>query len=304
MKAFDNREWWRRGRREIYIQRYSRSATILTHFTMKRDLTRVSVTQRTKHMSVFFVIISRQPAICHDEWRRNAPINKTTASVSVPFLFFSSPLQPPFLFSFFIAAWLCCFHCARFSLGRSQGRHVAIVRDVDAIATYEYPRLGIIVCSADSDRRTEATRQPYNDAGKSNIRVVHVPSLLCIMNPISRISATDRNLWSVSTCNSASSASFSSANSDELFAGSVASPTRHVKNLIFLSSMRSNRRVGQPGNPRPRIIPRRIQERNGIRYSVSRGDVTSRRRSNFPLLSRMSARDRISRNVRSRFGLC
>lgn len=239
---------------------------------MKRDLTRVSVTQRTKHMSVFFVIISRQPAICHEEWRRNAPINKTTASVSVPFLFFP-PLPSPVPFPFFF------FHCSltllfplrtRFSLGRSQGRHVAIVRDVDAIATYEYPRLGIIVCSADSDRRTEATRQPYNDAGKSNIRVVHVPSLLCIMNPISRISATDRNLWSVSTCNSASSASFSSANSDELFAGSVASPTRHVKNLIFLSSMRRNRRVGQPGNPRPRIIPRRIQERNGIRYSVSR----------------------------------
>ena len=234
--------------------------------------------------------------------KRSNQQNDSFGQCTLPF--FSSPLQPPFLFSFFIAAWLCCFHCARFSLGRSQGRHVAIVRDVDAIATYEYPRLGIIVCSADSDRRTEATRQPYNDAGKSNIRVVHVPSLLCIMNPISRISATDRNLWSVSTCNSASSASFSSANSDELFAGSVASPTRHVKNLIFLSSMRSNRRVGQPGNPRPRIIPRRIQERNGIRYSVSRGDVTSRRRSNFPLLSRMSARDRISRNVRSRFGLC
>ena len=67
---------------------------------MKRDLTRVSVTQRTKHMSVFFVIISRQPAICHDEWRRNAPINKTTASVSVPFLFFP-PLCSPLSFFLF-----------------------------------------------------------------------------------------------------------------------------------------------------------------------------------------------------------
>lgn len=163
---------------------------------MKRDLTRVSVTQRTKHMSVFFVIISRQPAICHEEWRRNAPINKTTASVSVPFLFFPPlPSPAPFPFSLFHCSLTLLFPLrTRFSLGRSQGRHVAIVRDVDAIATYEYPRLGIIVCSADSDRRTEATRQPYNDAGKSNIRVVHVPSLLCIMNPISRISATDRNL--------------------------------------------------------------------------------------------------------------
>lgn len=42
--------------------------------------------------------------------------------------------------------------------------------------------------------RTEATRQSYNDAGKSNIRGAHVSrcSFLRVMNPISRVSATDR----------------------------------------------------------------------------------------------------------------
>lgn len=127
--------------------------------------------------------------------KRSNQQNDSFGQCTLPFFFPPLPSPVPFPFFFFHCSLTLLFPLrTRFSLGRSQGRHVAIVRDVDAIATYEYPRLGIIVCSADSDRRTEATRQPYNDAGKSNIRVVHVPSLLCIMNPISRISATDRNL--------------------------------------------------------------------------------------------------------------
>lgn len=98
MKAFDN-HWEEESAKYIF-----KGTVVLPQFSpiWRCDLTRVSVTQRTKHMSVFFVIISRQLAICHEEWRRNAPINKTTASVSVPFLFFSSPsLSSPLSFFLF-----------------------------------------------------------------------------------------------------------------------------------------------------------------------------------------------------------
>lgn len=48
--------------------------------------------------------------------KRSNQQNDSFGQCTLPFFFLPFPLQPPFLFPFFIAAWLCCFHCAHGSL--------------------------------------------------------------------------------------------------------------------------------------------------------------------------------------------
>lgn len=129
--------------------------------------------KRAVHMlyQAFFVIISRLaiPPRGRTVKRFNQQNDSFPRSVPLyfPFSYLSFSFRPDF--SIFIL---------HFSVSRRFGTETRCNR-MDVMSTRlpltSIPRLGIIVCSCRSDRWTEATRQPYNDAGKSNIQLMHVP---------------------------------------------------------------------------------------------------------------------------------